>query len=223
MPLMQLSTLVLPAPFGPISARSSRRSTASVMPSSTTRPPNRSRKSSTASSAIPSPAAPILLDRAVARARAALRLAEIELLNVAVRAQSRAVAVENAAAVLEDVAVIGNRQRRGGILLDQHDGQPEIAPDLDQSHHQFFDDGGGEAKRQFIDQEQFRAADERAPQRQHLPLAAGKKTGGPAAQIGEARECMIDELLAVASSTRRRRERRSQILGHREVRKHLVA
>src|SRR6478672_10641760 len=134
MPLTQLSTLVLPAPFGPISATSSVRSTASVMPSSTTRPPNRSRKSSTASSAIPSPAAPILLDRAVA--------------------------VENAAAVLEDVAVIGNRQRRGGILLDQHDGQPEIAPDLDQSHHQFFDDGGGEAKRQFIDQEQFRAADE---------------------------------------------------------------
>jgi hypothetical protein len=38
-------------------------------------------------------------------------------------------------------------RRRGGILLDQHDGQSEIAADLDQSRHQFFDDGGGEAKR----------------------------------------------------------------------------
>ena len=41
---MQLSTLVLPAPFGPISANSSPASTANDTPSSTVRPPKRKRE-----------------------------------------------------------------------------------------------------------------------------------------------------------------------------------
>src|SRR5579863_9315441 len=217
MPLMQLSTLVLPAPFGPISASSSLRSTASVMPSSTTRPPNRSRKSSTASSAIPSPAAPILLDGAVACARAALRLAEIEFLDVAMRAQARVVAVENAAAVLQHVAVVGHRQRRRGILLDQHDGQSEIAADLHKPRHQLFDDSRREAARQFIDQKKLGAADQCAAERQHLPLAPGEETGGAAAQVGESRKRVVDELLAGAATLRGWREGRGEILGDSKV------
>src|SRR5215470_7868441 len=123
---MQLRTLVLPAPFGPIRANSSPGSTAKEMPSSTTRPPNRSVSRSTSISAIPPPAATILFDGAVA-APVARRLAKIELLDVAVRHQPRAVAVEHDPSILEHVAVVGDLQRHGGALLDDDEGDPSWA------------------------------------------------------------------------------------------------
>src|SRR5436189_102971 len=104
MPLMQLSTLVLPAPFGPISANSSPRSARSDTRSSTCRPPKRSDKASSSSSAIPSPGAAILLHSAIAAPFRAASLAEIEFLDVVVLAQPCAVAVEHDAAVLQHVA-----------------------------------------------------------------------------------------------------------------------
>src|SRR5438874_2295379 len=116
MPLMQLNTLVLPAPFGPISANSSPGSAARQTRSSTTRPPNFSDSASIASSAIPSPAAAILLDQAIAPARAAGRLAEIELLDVAMRGEPIAVAVERDAAVLQHIAVVADRERHRRAL-----------------------------------------------------------------------------------------------------------
>src|SRR4051812_6307896 len=126
MPLMQLSTLVLPAPFGPIRANSSPASTASDTESSTARPPKRNDSRSSASSAIPSPAAAVLLDVAVAAARAgdfAGYLAEIEFLDVGMIAQALGAAVEHDAAVLHHVGVVGDLERKGGALLDQQDGE----------------------------------------------------------------------------------------------------
>src|SRR4029077_755951 len=107
MPLTQLSTLVLPAPFGPINANSSPAATSSDTPSSTVRPPKRSVRRSIASSAIPSPAAAILLDLAIAAVLAA-HAAEIELLDVGVAAQPLGVAVEDDASVLHHVAEGGD-------------------------------------------------------------------------------------------------------------------
>src|ERR1700694_519226 len=104
---MQLSTLVLPAPFGPMSANSSPFSTASETSSSTVRPPKRSVRRSISSSAIPSPAAPILLDVAVVSPRAA-RLPEIELLNVLVAGEPSTIAVEHDPAALQHIAVVGH-------------------------------------------------------------------------------------------------------------------
>src|SRR5919109_1347207 len=98
---MQLKALVLPAPLGPISANSSPVSTANERPSSTVSPPNLRLRFSTSSSAIPPPAAAVLLDVSVAAALAA-GLAEIELLDVGVVGEARAVAVEHDAAVLQD-------------------------------------------------------------------------------------------------------------------------
>src|SRR6266704_3625531 len=143
MPLMQLSTLVLPAPLGPISANSSPAATANDTSSITTRPPNRSVRRSTTSLAIPPPAAAVLFDGAVAPARTA-RLPEIEFLDVRMAAQPRAAAVEHDAAVLQHVAVIGDFQRRRGALLDHQDGELEFAPDLDEAPHQLADDGRAE-------------------------------------------------------------------------------
>src|SRR5690349_19848244 len=127
MPLMQLSTLVLPAPLGPISARSSPGAAAHDTSSSTTSPPNRRVRRSTASSAIPPPAPAILLDVAIAAPRAR-RAAEVELLHVGMRAQPLGGAVEHDAAVLHHVAVVGNRQCDGRALLHQQDREVELAP-----------------------------------------------------------------------------------------------
>src|SRR5436853_1691373 len=98
MPHTQLSTLVLPAPFGPMRARSSPASMANDTPSSTLRPPKPRWTSCKSSSAIPTPRATILLDLAVTAPGA--RAAEIELGDVRVRAQSLGGAVEDNAAVL---------------------------------------------------------------------------------------------------------------------------
>src|SRR5262245_47519719 len=114
MPLMQLNTLVLPAPFGPISASNSPRSTLSDRPSSTTRPPKRSVRLSTSSSAIPPPRPAVLLDVAIASPLRAAGLAEIEFLDVAVALQLLGGAVEHHAAVLQHVAVIGDLERDRG-------------------------------------------------------------------------------------------------------------
>src|SRR5215203_6022342 len=106
---MQLSTLVLPAPLGPIRANNSPLSTAKETSSRTVSPPKRSVRCSTASSAIPSPAAAILLDVAVAPP-ALPGLPQIEFLHVLVAAQPLGAAVEHHAAVLHDVAVIRDGQ-----------------------------------------------------------------------------------------------------------------
>src|SRR5262249_5357697 len=139
MPLMQLSTLVLPAPFGPMSAKSSPGATVNDTPSSTVRPPKRSESFSSARSAIPSPAAAILLDVAVGAALAG-HLAQIEFLDVGMGAQALGAAVEHDAAVLHHVGMVGDREREGGALLDQQDGERELAADLHQPAQQVLHD-----------------------------------------------------------------------------------
>src|SRR5216684_1850661 len=192
MPLTQLSTLVLPAPFGPINANSSPAATASETPSSTVRPPKRRVRRSIASSAIPSPAAAILLDVAVAAVRAA-DATEIELLDVGMTAQPLGAAVEHDAAVLHHVAVVGDGERHRRALLDDEDGDAELAPDLSEPAQQVFHHHRREPERKLVDQQQFRGADDRARQRQHLPLAAGEEAADPAAQLGAPGEALMDQ------------------------------
>src|SRR5262245_12059703 len=192
---MQLRTLVLPAPFGPINANSSPGSTAKEMPSSTTRPPNCSVRRSISISAIPSPTAAILFDRAIA-APVARCVAEIELLDVAVRHQPRAVAVEHDPSVFEDIAIVGDLKGHRSALLDNHDGDPELLADLHEPYHEDLDHDRCEPQRQFVDQQQLRLAHERARNGEHLPLTAGQKARKAAAQVGEAREECNDRVLA---------------------------
>src|SRR5712692_3767869 len=164
MPLTQLSTLVLPAPFGPISASNSPLSTTSEIRSSTVRPPKRSDRRSISSSAIPPPAAAILLDLAVAASLPALA-SEVELRNVGVTAQLLGRAVEHDLAVLHDVGVIGNLQCDRGALFDDQDGDAQFAVNLDQSLEQVAHHDRRQSERELIDQQQLRSADESARQR----------------------------------------------------------
>src|SRR5215831_5031680 len=223
MPLTQLSTLVLPAPFGPISANSSPAATASETRSSTVRPPKRRVRPSMSSSAIPSPAAAILLDVAIASSLAALA-AEIELLHVRMLAQALSRAVEHDAAVFHDIAVVGDVERNGGALLHDQNGDAELAPDFGKASHQVFHQHGGETEREFVDQQEFGPADEAAGDGQHLPLAAGKKAADAVAQVAEPREELVSQRLAPPSLDRRggARNRRDHILGDGEIGKYLV-
>src|SRR4029453_5631273 len=224
MPLTQLSTLVLPAPFGPISANSSPASTESDTPSSTVRPPKRSVRPSIPRSAIPPPTAAILLDVAVAASLAA-GMAEIELLDIRMIAQPLGVPVEHDPAVLHHIAVVGDLERHGRALLDDQDGDAELAPDLGQAAQQVLDDDRRQTERQFVDQQQFGPAHDGAAERQHLPLAAREKAADAASEVAELRKVLIDQRLAAAALGMRdaARNRRHQVLGHREIGKHLVA
>src|ERR1700754_1314288 len=103
---MQFRTLVLPAPFGPISANSSAFSTAKETPSSTVSPPKRSESFSISSSAIPSPASAILLHIAIGTPFT--RAAEIEFLNVGMVFKPLRVAIEDHAAVFQHIAAVGD-------------------------------------------------------------------------------------------------------------------
>src|SRR5689334_2629269 len=124
---MQLSTLVLPAPLGPIRAISSAASTASETPSSTLRPPKARLRSVISSSAIPSPIATVLFDRTIAAALAGIRLPEIELAHVRVLGEALGAAVEHDAAVFQDVAVVDHAQGQCRVLLHDQHGQRQAA------------------------------------------------------------------------------------------------
>src|SRR5437763_374540 len=170
MPHTQLSTLVLPAPFGPMRAKSSPASTANDTPSSTLSPPKPRWTSRKSSSAIPPPRATVLLDLAITAPGA--RAAEIELRDVRVRAQSLGGAVEDDAAVLHHVAVIGHPERHTSVLLDQQNRHAELATDGLQPLHQLVDEQGREALRELIDEEQLGRAHQRRADGQHLALSA---------------------------------------------------
>src|SRR5450631_1424691 len=153
MPLMQFSTLVFPAPFGPIKASNSPASAAREMPSRTRRPPNRKFSELTSRSAIPPPTAAILLDGPIASTVATGRLPEIELLDIPVGAQPRSVAVEYNAAIFEHIAIVGDAQGDRGTLFHDDDGDGKFATDLCKPPDQLFHHDRGETERQFIDQQ----------------------------------------------------------------------
>src|SRR6266478_4879640 len=222
MPLMQLSTLVLPAPFGPMSANSSPLFTASDTRSSTARPPKRSDRRSSSSSAIPSPAPAILLDLPVAAPLPA-PVAEIELLDVGMGAQALGRAVEHDLAVLHDVAVVGNLQCDRGALLDHQDGDAELAANVDQAAEQVAHHHRRQSKRELVDQQQARSADDGACQGEHLALAAGEEPTNPAPQLAELGEELIDQRFAPLLLAAIARDRRDQVLGDREIGEYLVA
>src|SRR3990172_793865 len=117
---MQFSPDVFPAPFGPMSASSSPGRASKDTPFRTVSPPKASDKLSTRSvapSAIPAAAPSVLLDFAVAPPACAAARAQVELAHVRVAAQPLGSAVEHDAAVLHEVAVVGDFERDIPVLL----------------------------------------------------------------------------------------------------------
>src|SRR5690606_5305974 len=223
MPLMQLNTLALPAPFGPIRAKSSPGCTLSETFSKTVSPPKRRTRPETSSSAIPPPAAPVLLDIAIASPTAP-RMAQIELLYVRMAKQALGIAVQHHAAVLQHVTVVGDPERHARALLHQKNADAELVANLHQTFRQLADSNGRQTKRKLIDQKQVRRAHETRGDRQHLPLPARKQARLAALQLRKPREEVIDDLLHGASIGRTAAPRYdSEILRHGQVWEYLVA
>src|SRR3984893_12951179 len=165
--------------------------------SSTVRPPKRNDRRSTSTSAIPSPPPAILLDLPIAATFPALA-AEIEFLNVGVRAQPLCRAVEDDMSVLHDITVVGNLQRDGGALLYDQDREAELAADFAQPPQQFAYHHRGQSERKLIDQQQFRRTHDGAGQGQHLALAAGEEPTDALPEISQLGKELVDQCLAPA-------------------------
>src|SRR5438045_239308 len=139
MPQTQFSTLVLPAPLGPMRHSNSASRVANDKSCNTRRPPNArptSRTSRQLLSAIPAAVTAVLLDFAVAALPLAAQ-AKVELADVRVLAQGIRRAGEHDATVLEHVCVVVDVERDRRVVTYQQHRHAEIAADLLQASNQF--------------------------------------------------------------------------------------
>ena len=110
-------------------------------------------------------------------------------------ARSEALPESLSDARLQDVGPVGDAQRRQGVLLDQQDRRALLADRRDRVEDQV-DEHRREAHRRLVEQQQLGPPHQRAPDREHLLLAAGHGPG-----------LLVEPLLAAAgrgSSTRSR-------------------
>src|SRR5262249_13853684 len=113
-------------------------------------------------SAIPPSASAILLDIAIVASRTSLSLPQIELLHIAMAAQAIARDGKDEAPILHDIAVIGDCKGHGRALLDQENGNRELFAHLQEPPRQILNHDRSETKRELVDQQELRIADESA-------------------------------------------------------------
>src|SRR4029077_7351063 len=101
----------------------------------------------------PALAAPVLLEVAIGLARADLVEPEIELLDVGVLLQGFSRALEYDPAVLHDVAVVGDIERHGGVLLDQEHGQAALFAQTPDDGEDLLDEPRRQAERRLVEQD----------------------------------------------------------------------
>src|SRR6478609_596435 len=162
---MQLKSEDLPAPLGPITEKSSPSRTENVTPSRARTPAKLSVMPSTSSR---SRATSAMLASPFRRGDA-----QVERHDLVVVAQVRGRAVLDDATTLQDVAVLRDRQRHGGVLLDQQD-RGALAVDVEDDVADGLDDLRREAEARLVEQQHRRLRHHRAADREHLLLAAGE-------------------------------------------------
>src|SRR5262245_43576018 len=180
------SSVVLPAPLGPITESRSPWLTSTLTLLTACTPPNDLETSRTSRRALMHSREPALPPAVVLHVAVALTLPDagepqIELLDVLVVADGAGVAVEHDATRFHHVAVLGVLEGDGGVLLGEQDRDlffpVEPTHDLEDFCHQH----GGEPHRWLVQQHQARAGHQRAPDGEHLLLAARNipGLGGP--------------------------------------------
>jgi len=131
----------------------------------------------------------------VAEALAARRRqAEVELLDVLVRREALRVAVHHDAPALEDVAVVRVAQRDGRVLLGQEEAHALLGVEVAHDLEDLLDDLRREAHRRLVEQDRVGTRHQRAADRGHLLLAAGRVAGLARPPLPEPREVVVDAL-----------------------------
>src|SRR5262249_26804717 len=97
------------------------------------------------------------------------------------------------AAAVEDHDVVGHVEHELGVLLDQHDRQP-LGLQPPDGRHDLGDDLRRQPFRRLVHQEHARVRHQRAPDRQHLLLAARERAGDLPAALLKPREQRGDRL-----------------------------
>ena len=103
-------------------------------------------------------------------------LAEVRLANLLVVSSSFGLVREDDVAGLEDVAAVGGVERHQRVLLDEQD-RRALRVDLADDLEDLLDEDRREPHRRLVEQQQLRPRHERAPDREHLLLAAGERSG----------------------------------------------
>ncbi|KAI3478981.1 hypothetical protein L1887_59004 [Cichorium endivia] len=142
---------------------------------------------------------------------------QIRLAHVCIGEQRGAGVLQHYAAVFQHVAAVGNLQGAVGVLFHQKHGDALGADGLDDLED-LRNDQRRQAQRGLVQQQQARAAHQRAADGQHLLLAARHGAGALAGAILEAREQFEDMLHArVDGGAVLEKAAHFQVLGHRQV------
>src|SRR5215472_1759788 len=120
----------------------------------------------------PALAPAVVLEVAVRLACADLVEPEIELLDIGVLAQALGRALEDDAAILHDIAMVGDVERHARVLLDQKHGQlPLFAQPADDAEN-LLDQQRRQAERGLVEQDHLGLGHQCPANHQHLLLAA---------------------------------------------------
>src|SRR5436190_11270913 len=157
-------------------------------------------------------------------ARAGFLHAEIELLDVVLLAQPRAGVLHDDAAVLEDVAVVGDVERHVGVLLDQQQRRAAVAVDAHDDLEDLARQPRREAEARLVEQDHLRRRHQGARDAEHLLLPAREQPGFLVRALAQDREVAVDHLhvarrrVAIAA----RVGAHQQVVAHRQQREHLA-
>src|SRR5947207_1883800 len=201
-----LRMVVLPAPFGPITEKTWPCATSRLTRVTAWTPPKAFETSRISSCALiwaappsevscePPLAAAVVLDVAVALSLADPREAEIELLDVLVLADRLRVALQHDPPVLHHVAVLRDLERHRRVLLGEQHGDMLLAVQAEDDVEDLLHEHRRQAHRGLVEQHELRPRHERAPDRDHLLLAARDVARLGGAPLLEAREVTVDDL-----------------------------
>jgi len=124
----------------------------------------------------------------------------------AVVGERRAVGGMNYGAAFDDDGAIGDAEDFLGVLLDQYSRHALLADDPAQRRQEFLDDDRRQPFQRFVEQHHPRVEHQRAPDREHLLLAAGQLIAEILPPLGEPRKQRIDLVDGPAARPRHRGE-----------------
>src|SRR5216683_2488545 len=169
----------------------------------------------------PALAAAVMLDGVVVLVPGAT---EIEFLDVRVLLQGLRRAVHDETAVLDEIGVADDVERRGGVLLDEEDADPVLVEAADDAKD-LVDQEGRKPEARLVQQQQLGRGHQRATDRQHLLLAAGEIARLGRAPLREPREIAVDHVLELrdAAAVAMHRTRGDEVLVRRQMLEHAPA